>query len=74
MRLGQVPFIDATGMQSLWDLRDTCIRNHTRLVLCETRANVLEKLKKAGFAGQLGEANIIDSLAQLKHANPESSQ
>lgn len=74
LRLGRVPFIDATGMQSLWDLRDTCRKYHTRLVLCETRPNVLEKLTKAGFAGQLGAANIIATLAELGRPSAENQQ
>lgn len=65
LRLGQVPFIDATGMQSLWDLLDTCKRHKTRLVLCEARPNVLEKMQRAGLLGQLGERNVIAHLRQL---------
>ena len=33
LRLGQVPFIDATGIQALCDLLDTCKHHKTRLVL-----------------------------------------
>ncbi len=65
LRLGYVPFIDATGIQALWDLRDTCKKYNTRLVLCEVRPNVHHKLKRAGLLGQLGKANVIDSLAEL---------
>lgn len=65
LRLGRVPFIDATGMQSLWDLLDTCKRHKTRLVLCEARPNVLEKMRRAGLLGQLGERNVIERLHDL---------
>jgi len=65
LRLGRVPFIDATGMQSLWDLMDTCKRHKTRLVLCEARPNVLEKMRRAGLLGQLGERNVVEHLRQL---------
>ncbi len=65
LRLGRVPFVDATGMQSLWDLLDTCRRHKTRLVLCEARQNVLEKMRRAGLLGQLGERNVIGHLRQL---------
>ncbi len=65
LRLGQVPFIDATGLQSLWDLLDNCNRHKTRLVLCEARPNVLEKLKRAGLVGQIGNENLLDSIHQL---------
>ena len=65
IRLGKVPFIDATGLQSLWDLLDACKRHKTRLVLCEARPNVLEKLKRAGLVGQIGPWNMLDHLYEL---------
>jgi SulP family sulfate permease len=65
MRLGRVPFIDATGLQSLWDLLDACKRHKTRLVLCEARPNVLEKLKRAGIVEQIGTWNMLDHIHQL---------
>ena len=65
LRLGQVPFIDATGMQSLWDLLDVCKKNGTRLVLSEARPNVLEKLKRTGLLGQIGKENVFSHIRQL---------
>lgn len=65
LRMGKVPLIDATGLQTLWNLRDTCKRHKTRLVLCGMRPNVLEKLKRAGLAGQIGEMNILSNIRQL---------
>ena len=65
LRLAKVPFIDATGMQSLWDLYDACKRHHTRLVLCEARPNVLEKLKLAGLIGQIGKANVLEKIHDI---------
>jgi SulP family sulfate permease len=67
LRLGKVPFIDATAMQSLWDLLDTCKQHHTRLVLCEARPNVLKKLKIAGLIGQIGKGNILAHINQINH-------
>lgn len=66
LRLGMVPFIDATGLQSLWDLLDTCKRHKTRLVLCEARPHVLDTLKKAGLIGQIGKSNVISRIQQLE--------
>lgn len=66
LRLGRVPFIDATGLQSLLDLLATCQRNHTRLVICDARPNVLEKLRRAGMVNGAGSAEIIASLSELK--------
>ena len=66
LRLGQVPFIDATGMQTLWDLLDSCRRHGSRLVLSEARPNVLEKLRRAGLLGQLGPPNVIGDIRALE--------
>ncbi|HNV88150.1 MAG TPA: SulP family inorganic anion transporter [Methylotenera sp.] len=65
LRMGQVPIIDATGLQTLWDLIDTCERNNTRLMLCEVRSNILEKMKRAGLAGKVGQDNIIENIQAL---------
>lgn len=65
LRLGKVPFIDATGLQSLWNLVDVCNRHKTRLVLCEARPNVLEKLRRAGLVDQIGAWNVIEHIHQL---------
>ena len=66
LRMGRVPFIDETGLQSMRDLQDTCSRHHTRLVLCEARPNVLEKLKRAGLVDAVGNANVLASISELK--------
>ncbi|MES2012505.1 MAG: SulP family inorganic anion transporter [Pseudomonadota bacterium] len=73
LRLGKVPFIDATGTQSFWDLLDNCKRHKTRLVLCETRPNVLNKLKLAGFIGQIGSENVLENINQLQHQEKSTS-
>ena len=65
LRLGKVPFIDATAMQSLWGLLDTCRRHKTRLVLCEPRPNVFNKLKLAGLVAQIGPENMLEHIYQL---------
>lgn len=67
LRLGKVPFIDATGMQSLWDLLDICKRYKTRLVLCEARPGVLGKMKQAGLVGQIGKDSILQHIKQVSH-------
>ncbi|HSH54758.1 MAG TPA: sulfate permease [Methylotenera sp.] len=68
LRLSKVPFIDATGMQSLRDLLDTCKRHKTRLMLCEARPNVLQKLKVAGLTEQIGTKNMLENLHQINHS------
>jgi len=70
LRFGRVPFIDATGLQSLWNLLDTCKRHNTRLVICEARPNVLEKLKEAGLVSQIGKENMLAHLHYLNVGEP----
>lgn len=67
LRLAHVPFIDATGMQSLSSLLVNCKRHKTRLVLCEARPNVLRKLKVAGLTAQIGPENILEHISQINH-------
>jgi sulfate permease, SulP family len=65
LRLGRVPFIDATGLQSLRGLLDTCKRHKTRLVLCEARPNVMVKLENAGIVELIGNINVLDYINEL---------
>lgn len=65
LRMEKVPFIDATGMQSLWDLLDNCKRHKTRLLICGARPNVTDKLKRAGLANQMGKENVIEHIQQI---------
>jgi len=66
LRIGRVPFIDATGIQALSELANDCHRFGTRLVLCEVRPNVLEKLRRAGVVQLVGETNIVTSLGDIR--------
>ncbi len=65
LRLGKVPFIDATGMQALRALLATCQRHKTRLVLTEAKPNVLKKLELTGLVQDIGADNILQDLQQL---------
>ena len=70
LRLAKVPFIDATAMQSLWDLLATCQRHNTRLVLCEARPNVVHKLKIAGLIDVIGKENLLEHINQINRYEP----
>lgn len=70
LRLAKVPFIDATAMQSLWDLSATCQRHNTRLVLCEARPNVVHKLKIAGLIDVIGKENLLEHINQINRYEP----
>ncbi|MDO9150371.1 MAG: SulP family inorganic anion transporter [Methylotenera sp.] len=65
LRMDNVPIIDATGLQTFWDLMKKCELNHTRLILCQVRPNILEKMQRAGITQKLGEENIISHIQML---------
>ncbi len=65
LRMKNVPVIDASGLQTFEELVKNCERNHTRLILCETRPNIMEKMVRSGITQQLGPENIIDSIKLL---------
>lgn len=70
LRLKLVPFIDATGLQSMADLAVLCRKKGTRLVLTEVRPNVLEKLKRSGLTASIGEENILRHVRDLQQSQP----
>jgi SulP family sulfate permease len=63
LRMARVPFVDATGIQALAEMADDSRRRGTRLMLCELRGNVHEKLARAGVLARLGEKNVRPGLA-----------
>ncbi|MCK9989105.1 MAG: sulfate permease [Rugosibacter sp.] len=65
LRLGQVPFIDATGLQTLGEIAANFHKKGIRLVLCEVRPNVLEKLKRADIVAAVGADNVFATLADF---------
>lgn len=65
LRISRVPIMDATGMQALWNLLDTCKQHHIRLVIAEARPNILEKLRRSGLVSQIGEQNVLPHLQLL---------
>ena len=61
LRMGRVPFVDATGIEALQELHEQFKKRNVRLVLCEIRPNVAAKLTCAGFLQLVGTANIFAS-------------
>lgn len=58
LRIKNVLALDATGIRALRDLRQTCARAGTVLILSGVRAQPLAALKKSGFYHELGEENV----------------
>jgi SulP family sulfate permease len=65
LRMKNVPVIDASGLQAFEALIKNCERNHTRLVICEIRTNIMEKMVRSGIAQKVGQENIIDNIQSL---------
>ena len=65
IRMGRVPFMDTTGSVGVDEIVADFQRVGTRVVLCEVRANVLEKLERAGILARLGAGGLWDTLAQF---------
>ena len=54
LRMGRVPFMDATGLEALSELIDDFQRAGARVSLCEVRGNVRSKLERAGIVAKVG--------------------
>ncbi|MBV2235907.1 MAG: sulfate permease [Sterolibacterium sp.] len=60
LHLGNVPFVDATGLRVLAELQRSCRKRGRRLILTEMRGNVRGKLQRAGILDDIGENNLFD--------------
>ena len=65
IRMARVPFMDTTGLSALDEIAADFQRMGTRVVLCEVRANVLEKLRRAGILQRIGEAGVYATLSEF---------
>src|ERR1700719_4604373 len=55
LRMGSVPFIDATGINALEEMVGDFKRHGASVLLVELRPNVRYKLERAGVIAQIGE-------------------
>jgi SulP family sulfate permease len=62
--MSEVPFVDATGMFALEEMIADFRRDDAVVLLVEVRPNVRQKLMRSGVIASLGEANVLDTLAQ----------
>jgi SulP family sulfate permease len=62
LRMGNVPFMDATGIDALEEIIQDFKRHGAGVLLVELRPNVLYKLKRGGVIAELGEGHVIDTL------------
>ena len=69
IRLRRVPFIDATGLQSIADVVSDLHKRGIQVFLCEANARVIQKMRRSGLVGEHSLALYCDTLEQaFKHA------
>ena len=62
LRMGAVPFVDATGIFAIQSINTDFRRQGGTVRLVEIRANVLYKLERSGVIESVGKDNVIDTL------------
>ncbi len=62
LRMGNVPFIDTTGMLALEEIIADFSRHGAPVLLTEVRPTVRRKLQRSGVLDRLGADNIYDTL------------
>jgi len=68
LRMGRVPFVDATGIFALEEMVHGFQRHGVTVLLCELRANVRVKLERAGVIESVGAGQVFDTLEQARAA------
>jgi SulP family sulfate permease len=62
LRMGNVPFLDATGIDAIEQMIGDFRRHGAVVILAELRPNVHLKLERAGVLAMAGEDHVIDTL------------
>jgi SulP family sulfate permease len=62
LRMGNVPFVDATGIFAIEEIITDFRRHGAVVLLVEVRPNVRYKLDRGGVIAHVGQENVIDSL------------
>jgi sulfate permease, SulP family len=64
LRMGNVPFVDATGIFAIEEIITDFKRHGASVLLVEVRPNVRYKLERGGVVAHVGPDNIIDTFEQ----------
>lgn len=64
IRLRHVPFIDATGLQTLEEVVEQLRARNVAVVFTEVNDRVLVKMRRMGLLKRVGEDNVVPTLAQ----------
>jgi sulfate permease, SulP family len=73
LRMGNVPFLDVTGIASLQEMVDSCKPREVRVILCEIRPNVRSKLERAGLIQAIGDENLFPNIGAALSALTETT-
>ena len=65
LRLGRVPFMDATGMQTLGEVVDRFRRRGVRVMLCGVHAELRDSLAEAGVMERVGASDVCTSMREV---------
>ncbi len=65
MRLGRVPFMDATGLQTLTELVHRFRKHGVRIMFCGVHPELRAPLQASGLLDFLGAENICDSMREV---------
>ncbi len=64
LRMGNVPFVDATGIFAIEEIITDFKRHGAVVLLVEVRPNVRYKLERGGIIAHVGAENVIDTFDQ----------
>jgi SulP family sulfate permease len=59
LRLGRVPFVDASGAYALAEFVDRCERHGTQVILSGARRQVLKVLLRMGLIARIGRRHVV---------------
>jgi SulP family sulfate permease len=64
IRLRRVPFIDATGIQSIEEATIDLHKRGVQVFLCEAYASVIQKIRRSGLVDEHAFATYCDTIEQ----------
>ena len=65
LRLGRVPFMDATGLNTLGEIVARLKRRQVRVLLCGIHPALRESLDAAGITVEVGDANLCNDMREV---------
>jgi SulP family sulfate permease len=65
LRLGLVPFMDATGLNTLSEIVGRLHKRHVRVLLCGIHPSLRQSMDNAGITAQVGAENFCASMQEV---------